>query len=122
MKSKVVALAAFVCLGTSGCVAGPGGSNNAANRTLAGVAIGAVLGGLGGGAMGDPITGAAVGAIAGGGIGAVMNPNTFENPNTRGYCYSVDAHGNPIMVPIESVECQEAMARAAAAKAGVPQR
>jgi hypothetical protein len=112
MKSKVVAVAAFVCLGTTGCVAGPGGSYNAANRTIAGAAIGALLGGLGGSAIGDPLSGAAVGAVAGGGIGAVMNPKTFGDPSTRGYCYSVDAYGNPIMVPLDSVECKEAMARA----------
>ena len=112
MTSRFVAFAAFACLGTSGCVAGPGGAYNAANRTIAGVALGAVLGGLGGGAMGSPITGAAVGAIAGGGIGAIMNPKTFGDPSTRGYCYSVDAYGNPIMVPVDSVECKEAMARA----------
>jgi len=114
MKRALVAASAVICLGTSGCVAGPGGSYNAANRTLAGVAIGTILGGLGGAAAGDPITGAAVGAIAGGGIGAVMNPRTFDNRNTRSYCYSVDENGNPIMISVDSVECKEAMARAAA--------
>jgi len=115
MKSALVPICALICLGTSGCVAGPGGTYNAANRTLAGVAIGTVLGGLGGKAMGDPITGVAVGAIAGGGIGAIMNPKVFGDPSTRGYCYSVDAYGRPIMVSVDSVECKEAMARAAAA-------
>jgi hypothetical protein len=116
MKLALVAASAVICLGSSGCVAGPGGAYNAANRTLAGVAIGAVLGGLGGGAMGDPITGAAAGAIVGGGVGAVINPKTFDNRNTRGYCYSVDAQGNPIMISDDSIECKEAMARAAASR------
>jgi len=113
MKSALVPVCAFLCLGTSACVAGPGGAYNAANRTVAGAAIGALLGGLGGSAIGDPLSGAALGAVAGGGIGAVMNPRTFDNRNTRGYCYAVDAQGNPIMISADSIECKEAMARAA---------
>ena len=120
MKLALVAASAVMCLGSSGCVAGPGGAYNAANRTIAGAAIGTILGGLGGAALGDPISEAAVGAVAGGGIGAVINPKTFGDPSTRGYCYSVDSYGNPIMVPLDSVECKDAMARAG--NRGAPQK
>ena len=112
MKVALVTISALVSLGTSGCVAGPGGVHNAANRTLGGIAIGTLLGGAVGQAAGDPITGALVGAVAGGGIGAIMNPNSLDR-DTRGYCYSVDPQGNQIMLPSDSVECKAAQARAA---------
>lgn len=112
MRVAFVTISALVSLGTTGCVAGPGGAYNAANRAITGIAIGTLLGGAAGAAMGDPLTGVAVGAMAGGGIGAAMNPKTFDNRDTRGYCYTVDAQGNPIMVPLDSVECKEAAARA----------
>jgi hypothetical protein len=114
MKFKIVAISALVCVGSSACVAGPGGAYNAANRTVAGVGIGALLGGIAGAAAGDPATGVVIGSLAGGGIGAAMNPRTFDKRDTRGYCYTVDAQGQPIMVPLDSVECKEAAARAAA--------
>ena len=78
MKAKIttVVLAATLC---SACVAGPGGSNNAANRTITGVAAGALLGGVAGRAAGtDVITGVAVGALAGGALGAAVNPQHVE--------------------------------------------
>ena len=81
----------------TGCVAGPGGSNNAANRTIVGVAAGAALGGAAGKAVGsDALTGALVGAIAGGALGAAVNPNQVFRRDTRGYCYLVDADGRPV--------------------------
>ena len=52
-------------------------------------------------------------SLAGGGIGAAMNPKAFDKRDTRGYCYTVDAQGQPILVPLDSVECKEAAARAA---------
>ena len=100
---------------SSACVAGPGGTYNAANRTIAGVGIGALLGGVVGSAVGDPFSAAILGAVAGGGIGAVMDPTVFDR-DTRGYCYTVDAQGNPVSHPAESVECKTA----AAAQAGAP--
>jgi hypothetical protein len=112
VKSKFVAISVFVCLGSSGCVAGPGGAYNAANRTVAGVGAGALLGGIIGAVAGDVTTGVVVGSLAGGGIGAAMNPEVFDKRDTRGYCYTVDAQGQPIMIPIDSVECKEAAARA----------
>ena len=116
MKFARLSICALVCLGSSGCVAGPGGSYNTANRTITGIAIGTLLGAGAGKAAGDPITGALVGAVAGGGLGAVMNPNMIHRHDTRGYCYTVDAQGQPIMVPVDSVEC-----KAAAAQAPAPQ-
>ena len=115
MKITLITISAAICLGSSGCVAGPGGTYNAANRTIAGVGIGAVLGGVVGSAVGDPFSAAIMGAVAGGGIGAVMDPTVFDR-DTRGYCYTVDAQGNPVSHPADSVECKTA----AAAQAGAP--
>ena len=50
---KVLAMTFAIALACTGCVAGPGGSNNAANRTITGAAIGAALGGLAGSAIGS---------------------------------------------------------------------
>ena len=115
MKFKLVAFSAIACLANSGCVAGPGGSHNAANRTIVGIAAGALLGGVAGQAAGDAFSGAILGAAVGGGIGAVMNPTVFDG-DTRGYCYTVDAQGRAIAIPADSVECKAA----AAAQAGAP--
>ena len=105
MKSARVILSALACLASAGCVAG--GSYDAGNRALAGVAIGALLGGAAGQAAGNPMTGAMVGAIAGGGVGAAINPSTFER-GTRGYCYTVDPQGRPIVVELDSAACKAA--------------
>ena len=96
MKISIPAtvLAATLC---SACVAGPGGSNNAANRTITGAAAGALLGGVAGRAVGaDVLTGVTVGAIAGGAVGAAVNPQHVFRRDTRGYCYLVDAEGRPV--------------------------
>ena len=114
MKTMLIAGSAIVSLGSAGCVAGPGGTYNAANRTIAGAGVGALLGGVVGSAVGDPFSAAILGAVAGSGIGAVMNPTVFDR-DTRGYCYTVDAQGNPVAIPADSVEC-----KAAAARAGSP--
>ena len=111
MKVTLITISAFACLGSSGCAAGPGGTYNAANRTIAGVGIGAVLGGVVGSAVGDPFSAAIMGAVAGGGIGAVMDPRVLDR-DTRGYCYTVDAQGNPVSMPADSVECKTAAAQA----------
>ncbi|HET6942659.1 MAG TPA: hypothetical protein VFH89_10905 [Sphingomicrobium sp.] len=116
MKYKVIAISALVCVGSSACVAGPGGAHNAANRAVAGIGIGALLGGIAGAAAGDPATGVVIGSLAGGAVGAAMNPKVFDKRDTRGYCYTVDAQGQPILVPLDSVECKEAAARAAATR------
>jgi hypothetical protein len=107
MKSVRVMIPALICLASSGCVAGPGGSSNAANRTVAGVALGSLLGGVVGAATGSAITGVAVGAFAGGAAGAAMNPRTFDG-GTRGYCYTVDQQGRPIIVDMDAAACKAA--------------
>ena len=95
MRIYATLLAASLALG--GCVAGPGGSNNAANRTLAGAAAGAALGGLAGQVVGsDAVTGAVTGAVLGGAVGALVNPNDAFRRDTRGYCYRVDKEGRPV--------------------------
>lgn len=96
MKTSLLIIG-IVGLSSAGCVAGPGGSNNAANRTIAGAAAGAALGGLAGKALGsDAMAGAAVGAIAGGALGAAINPNQTFRRDSRGYCVLVDEHGNQV--------------------------
>lgn len=108
MKFKTTAICALACLASTGCVAGPGGSYNAANRTVAGIALGSLLGAAVGGATGSgAIAGAAVGAFAGGAAGAAMNPHTFDN-GTRGYCYTVDQQGQPIVVDMDEAACKAA--------------
>ena len=108
MKSIPIMLSALACLASSGCVAGPGGSYNAANRTVAGVAMGGLLGAAIGGATGSgAIAGAALGAFAGGAAGAAMNPRTFDH-GTRGYCYTVDQQGQPIVVDMDEAACKAA--------------
>ena len=95
MKTRTFGLA--LALTCSACVAGPGGSNNAANRTITGAAAGTVLGGVVGKAAGlDPVTGAVVGALAGGALGAAVNPGHLMKRDTRGYCYYVDEYGRPV--------------------------
>lgn len=111
MKFTLVTISALVCLGSSGCVAGPGGTYNAANRTITGAALGAAIGGLAGRAVGmDVMGGAAAGAIAGGALGAAVNPRAFDGRDTRGYCYTVDAQGQPIAIPADSAECKAVQA------------
>ena len=106
MKSARVMIPALLCLASTGCVAGPGGSSNAANRAITGAAAGSLLGGVVGAATGSgAITGAAVGAVAGGALGAAVNPNSV-NGGTRGYCYTVDQQGNPIVVDLSEVDCK----------------
>lgn len=97
MTYSALTFAATVAIACSGCVAGPGGSSNAANRTITGATVGAILGGVAGGAVGmDVFGGAAAGAVFGGGVGAAVNPKTVFRRDTRGYCYTVDAAGNVI--------------------------
>jgi hypothetical protein len=108
MKSARVMIAGLACLASAGCVAGPGGSSNAANRTIAGAAIGSLLGGVVGAATGSgAISGVAVGAFAGGALGAAVNPRAL-NGGTRGYCYTVDQQGRPIVVDLDEAACKAA--------------
>src|SRR5689334_20331421 len=106
MKSVRVMTAAMICLASSSCVAGPGGTSNAANRAVAGIGIGSLIGGVVGAATGSTINGVVLGAFAGGAAGAAINPN--PNRNTRGYCYTVDQQGQPIMVDMDAAACKAA--------------
>lgn len=110
MKRMLTATAALLSLSGAGCVAGPGGANNAANRTIAGVAIGTLLGGVVGQATGNAASGLVLGAIAGGAAGAAINPEVFGR-DTRGYCYTVDAQGQPITILADEMECKVANGR-----------
>jgi hypothetical protein len=66
----------------------------------AGVLLGAAAGALGGRAVGvNPVAGAAAGMVAGGALGAAT---AMQGPtqrryykDTRGYCYYMDATGQP---------------------------
>jgi uncharacterized protein YcfJ len=90
------AVPAMIVLASAGCVAGPGGVNNTANRTISGAGIGALIGGLAGAALGgQAFAGAAAGSVVGGAVGATINPKVFHR-DTRGYCYTVDAEGRVI--------------------------
>ena len=98
---------AAMLLATAGCVSGPGGSSNAANRAVTGIALGSLLGGVVGAATGTGvITGVAVGAVAGGAAGAAIN--TGGGPDTHGYCYAVDQQGSPIVVDMDAAACKAA--------------
>ena len=94
MKTSLFVIGIVGALSSAGCVAGPGGSNNASNRIMIGAAGGAALGGLAGKAIGsDAITGAMVGAVAGGALSAAVSPNHRFKRDTRGYCVLVDEQG-----------------------------
>jgi uncharacterized protein YcfJ len=93
---RLHSLPLVIALSLGGCVAGPGGVNNTANRTIGGVAAGAALGGLAGAAIGsDPFGGAVAGAAVGGALGAAVNPRVFRR-DTAGNCYYVDKDGNVV--------------------------
>ena len=107
MNSRIL-ISALACLASTGCVAGPGGSSNAANRTVAGVALGSLIGGLAGAASGKgAISGVVVGAVAGGALGAAVNPNMGYR-DTRGYCFAADQQGRPIMLDLNEADCMAA--------------
>jgi len=105
MKSVPVLISAAICLASTGCVSGPSGSNASGNRTLAGIAIGGLIGGLAGQAAGNVFAGAVAGGLIGGAGGALIHPGGGA---TRGYCYTVDQQGRPIVVDLEPAECQAA--------------
>jgi hypothetical protein len=107
MKSVPALMGAMLCLASTGCATGPGGSYNAGNRTVAGVLIGGLLGGAVGQATGNAIGGVVVGSVAGGAAGAMINPRAIDR-GTRGYCYTVDRQGRPIVVDLGEAACKAA--------------
>jgi outer membrane lipoprotein SlyB len=98
---KNVHLATLVVLPLlSACATDPYGKPNIGGRLIGGALIGAAAGAVGGSAIGvDPITGAAAGMVAGGAIGAASTARVGHGrkyyKDTRGYCYYVDASGQP---------------------------
>ena len=113
-KPALIILPALLSIGASACVAGPGGMQNGANRTITGAALGALLGGVAGKAGGDPAGGLVLGALAGGALGAVIDPG--HGLDTRGYCYTVDPSGQPITILANETECKLANGQPAPAK------
>src|SRR5688572_15002262 len=94
---KILIIASAISLTCTGCVAGPGGSDNAANRTITGAAIGAAIGRLAGGSVGSyPLGGAVVGVVGGGALGAAVIPDDVFRGAAGGYCYMGDVQGRPI--------------------------
>jgi uncharacterized protein YcfJ len=94
-------LASFLALPLlSACATNPYGRPDIGARTMGGALAGAAVGALAGHALGtNPITGAAAGMVAGGAIGAATTAIPPERRqyyrDTRGYCYYVDASGQP---------------------------
>ena len=77
------------------------GRTDAGSRAMAGALMGAAAGALGGQAMGvSPVAGAAAGMVAGGAVGYAVpfgsgGPRRHYYKDTRGYCYYLDAAGQP---------------------------
>lgn len=85
----------------SACTTDPyTGRADLGSRMTAGILGGAAAGALGGRLLGvNPVEGAAAGMVVGGALGAAT---TAHNPpqhryyrDTRGYCYYIDAAGQP---------------------------
>lgn len=64
-------------------------AKGAAIGAAAGAVVGAVVDGV------SPVEGAIAGAAIGGVAGAVIKGKQYYR-DTRGYCYYVDKHGNPV--------------------------
>jgi phage tail tape-measure protein len=68
---------------------------------MAGALVGAAAGALGGRMIGvSPVAGAAAGMVAGGAVGYAATsgsgtPRRHYYKDTRGYCYYLDAQGQP---------------------------
>ncbi len=77
------------------------GRPDAGSRAMGGALIGAAVGALGGQAAGiSPVAGAAAGMVAGGAVGYATSavggaPKRHYYRDTRGYCYYLDAAGQP---------------------------
>jgi membrane associated rhomboid family serine protease len=99
----VVSLAAACALGA--CAHNPFGRGpDAGTRATVGVLAGGAVGAVAGTAVGvGPVTGAAAGMAVGGAIGALVKGPIIKHRqyylDTRGYCYYVDAKGNPKRAP-----------------------
>lgn len=95
MKRLLISIAAVSSLSLGGCATTP-----ASDHVVAGTATGAVVGGVAGAAVGSVVpgvgtaAGAVAGAVLGGVAGAVIAGRQYYR-DTRGYCYYVDANGQP---------------------------
>ena len=85
-----------------GCATDPySGRPDIGERTMGGALLGTAVGALGGAALGGrPIEGAAAGMVLGGALGAATtartrHPHRRYYRDTRGYCYYLDAAGQP---------------------------
>jgi uncharacterized protein YcfJ len=100
-----ISVAAFLLIG---CATDPYGRSSIENRATIGVLAGGALGAIVGGAAGvDPVAGAAAGMLAGGAAGILIKGPVVRGRqyyrDSRGYCYYVDAAGQPTYDP--SVAC-----------------
>jgi len=92
----------------TGCATDPYGRSSIENRATIGVLAGGALGAIVGRAAGvDPVAGAAAGMLAGGAAGILNKGPVVRGRqyyrDSRGYCYYVDAAGQPTYDP--SVAC-----------------
>lgn len=97
MKRAILLSAVAGSLAVSACTSDPYYNDQQARRAATGAAIGAVGGAVVGAVVPgvNPVTGAVVGGVLGGVAGAVIKGRQYYR-DTRGYCYYVDSHGNPI--------------------------
>lgn len=95
MKRLLISAAAVTSLSLGGCATTP-----ASDHVVAGAATGAAVGAATGAVAGAVLpgigtaTGAVAGAVLGGVAGAVIAGRQYYR-DTRGYCYYVDANGQP---------------------------
>ena len=100
MKHFALTTALAAGLTLSACASDPYGStynNPNTNRAVTGAAIGGAAGAVAGAVIPgvSTVEGAVAGAVLGGVLGAVVKGKQYYR-DTRGYCYYVDANGNPI--------------------------
>lgn len=99
MKNAIISVLVASGVALGGCASNPYGTANNSDMTRAatGAAVGAAAGAVAGKVIGGVSTteGALAGAVLGGVLGAVINGKQYYR-DTRGYCYYVDANGQPV--------------------------
>ena len=104
MKHLALTTALAAGLTLSACATDPYGYNNPygtnstqTNRAVTGAALGGAAGAVAGAVIPgvSTVQGAVAGAVLGGVLGAVVKGRQYYR-DTRGYCYYVDANGNPV--------------------------
>jgi hypothetical protein len=90
-----------------GCATDTYGKKDIGSRTMGGALIGSAVGAHGSGVIGtNAATGAAAGMVAGGALGAATTATGKHRRyyrDTKGYCYYVDASGQPKYDP--AIKC-----------------